>query len=326
LGLRDECPRNGRADEKAEIKIFVKPEHPVKIAIVGDVHNLWETADAIALHHLGVDLVLFVGDFGNEDIEIVDRIASLDLPKAAIFGNHDAWYTASDWGRSKCPYDRDREDRVQEQIDLLGASYVGYGKLDFPQFNLSIVGARPFSWGGSVWKYHSFHQERFGVDGFESSTAKIVAAGMDAKSDRLIIIGHNGPTGLGEEPEAICGKDWGEPMLGGDYGDPDLAAAISQLRTMGKSIPLVAFGHMHHKLRHRKDRLRQAHTIGPEGIFYLNAARCPRILSTVERTVRNFSIVTIDAAGIIQAGLVWTTENHQIGHEEIYWHRDYGTF
>ncbi len=290
----------------------------MKIAIVGDVHDQWEPADEIALKQLGVDLVLFVGDFGNEAVELVARLAALDLPKAAILGNHDAWYTASDWGRSKRPYDPQVEDRVQQQIDLLGASCVGYGKLDLPQFNLSVVGSRPFSWGGPQWKYSDFYEARYGIDSFAASTQRIVDNGRQASGKTLIIIGHNGPTGLGEEPESICGKDWGEPMLGGDYGDPDLAAAISMLKAEGKSIPLVAFGHMHHKLRHTKERLRQPLVAHPDTL-YLNAARCPRILSTIERTVRNFSLVTMVDGKITQAGLVWMTESAQIGLEEVYW-------
>ncbi len=289
----------------------------VKIAIVGDVHDEWEDADAIALQHLGVDLVLFVGDFGNEAVELVGRIASLDLPKAAIFGNHDAWYTASDWGRSKRPYDPLTEDRVQQQVDLLGTSYVGYGKLDLPQFDLSIVGSRPFSWGGSEWKYSDFYEDRYGVDSFAASTQRIVEVANTATCNQLIIIGHNGPTGLGEDPESICGKDWGEP-IGGDYGDPDLAAAISVLQAQGKSIPLVAFGHMHHKLRHTKERLRQP-LVAVDSTIYLNAARCPRVFSTIERTVRNFSLVSIDDGKVTKAGLVWTTEDRQVGLEEVYY-------
>jgi uncharacterized protein (TIGR04168 family) len=296
------------------------PTQPIKIAIVGDVHDQWENADEIALQHLGVDLVLFVGDFGNEAVELVGRIASLNLPKAAIFGNHDAWYTASDWGRSESPYDPLVEDRVQQQTNLLGDSCVGYGKLDFPQFNLSIVGSRPFSWGGPQWKYSDFYEARFGVDSFATSTQRIVKMANDATCEHLIMIGHNGPTGLGEDPESICGKDWGEP-IGGDYGDPDLAAAISMLQAQGKSIPLVTFGHMHHKLRHTKERLRQPIVVQPNGTVYLNAARCPRILSTIERTVRNFSLITIVEGKVVQAGLVWMTEDFQVGLEEVYWSR-----
>src|SRR4028118_2276564 len=110
----------------------------IKIAVVGDVHDCWEPEDGEALKHLGVDLVLFVGDFGNESVSVVQAIASLDIPKAAVFGNHDAWYTATEWGRNKCPYDRRKEDWVQEQIDLLGTADVGYGKLDFPEFKLTV--------------------------------------------------------------------------------------------------------------------------------------------------------------------------------------------
>jgi uncharacterized protein (TIGR04168 family) len=298
----------------------IPTQTPIKIAIVGDVHEQWDERDRDALHRLAVDLVLFVGDFGNEDLEVVSRIAAVDLPKAVVLGNHDAWYTASDWGRSKCPYDRDTEDRVRQQIDLLGDCFVGYGRVDFPQFDLSIVGARPFSWGGSRWKYDAFYASRFGVTDFETSAAKICAAATAKTTNRTIIIGHNGPTGLGEEPEAICGKDWGE-ILGGDYGDPDLAMAIAQLEAEEQPPLMVAFGHMHHKLRHTKERLRQPLVVGDTGIIYLNAARCPRVFATPERTVRNFSIVTLDDRGIQQAGLVWLTEQHEIGHEEIYWQR-----
>jgi uncharacterized protein (TIGR04168 family) len=301
------------------LTMLENPTKPIRIAIVGDVHDQWETADEIALQHLDVDLVLFVGDFGNEAVELVGKIASLDMPKAAIFGNHDAWYTASDWGRKKSPYDPLVEDRVQQQTNLLGTSCIGYGKLDFPQLNLSIIGSRPFSWGGSQWKYSDFYEARFGIDGFAASTQRIVEMGKNATCDQIIIIGHNGPTGLGEEPESICGKDWGE-SLGGDYGDPDLEQAISILQAQGKSIPLVTFGHMHHKLRHTKECLRTPIIVHPETV-YLNAARCPRILSTIERTLRNFSLVTMIHGKVAQAGLVWMTEDFQVGLEEIYWKR-----
>ncbi|MGL5077838.1 MAG: metallophosphoesterase, partial [Waterburya sp.] len=110
----------------------------ITIAVVGDVHNLWSYEDEIALEHLGVDLVLFVGDFGNEAVEIVRQIASVKLPKAVILGNHDAWYTASSWGRQKAPYNQAKEDRVQQQLDLLGKDHVGFSGQNFPQLNLSV--------------------------------------------------------------------------------------------------------------------------------------------------------------------------------------------
>ena len=289
-------------------------EKPTRIAVVGDIHDQWEADDGIALQQLGVDLVLFVGDFGNESVEIVRAIAALDIPKAAIFGNHDAWYTATDWGRKKSPYDHEEEDWVQEQLDLLGETHVGYGKLDFPALNLTVVGSRPFSWGGEVWKNAHFYQERFGVRNFEESTARIVAAASSAAKETVIFIGHNGPVGLGDRAEDPCGKDW-QP-LGGDFGDPDFTEAIAQTRASGKTIPLVTFGHMHHKLRHTQQQLRTA-LHATEGTVYLNAASVPRIIQTGSERRRNFSIVSLQAGVVSQISLIWVGKDFSVASEQI---------
>jgi uncharacterized protein (TIGR04168 family) len=294
-------------------------ERPIKIAVVGDVHDQWEEDDAIALKYLGVDLVLFVGDFGNESVEVVKAIASLDIPKAAVFGNHDAWYTATDWGRKKCPYDRRTEDWVQEQMDLLGTADVGYGKLDFPELNLTVVGSRPFSWGGPEWKYRQFYQERFGVSSLAQSRDRILAAARNADTDTVIFLGHNGPTGLGSRPEDPCGKDW-QP-LGGDFGDLDLEAAIAQTKHLGKSIPLVTFGHMHHQLRHTKQHLRKSVVTSPDGTVYLNAASVPRIVQHGLVRQRNFSLVTLQAGVVSQVSLVWVGGDFAIVSEQILYQR-----
>lgn len=290
-------------------------EQPIKIAVVGDIHDQWEADDGIALHALGVDLVLFVGDFGNESVEVVRTIAALDIPLAAVLGNHDAWYTATDWGRKKCPYDRKKEDWVQEQLDLLGETHVGYGKLDFPALNLTVVGSRPFSWGGEVWKNAEFYKERFGVRSFEESTARIVAAANITAYETVIFLGHNGPVGLGDRPEDPCGKDW-QP-IGGDFGDPDFTEAIAQTRASGKTIPLVTFGHMHHKLRHTQQRLRTPIYASLQGTVYLNAASVPRIIYNGSERRRNFSIVTLQAGVVSQISLVWVGKEFTVASEQI---------
>ena len=287
----------------------------IKIAIVGDIHDRWEIADEIALQLLGVDLVLFVGDFGNESVQVVREIAAVKLPKAAVFGNHDAWYSASDWGKQKCPYDRQKEDWVQDQIDLLKETHVGYSKLDFPELQLTVVGSRPFSWGGDVWKNAEFYKERFGVTSFAESTAKIVAAAETAAYDTVIFLGHNGPVGLGSNADDPCGKDW-QP-LGGDYGDPDLTDAIALTRKLGKTIPLVTFGHMHHDLRYTKQHLRKTFAISSEGTMYLNAARVPRIVQTPQGDkLRNFSLVYLQGGVVTQASLVWMGKDFTVVSEE----------
>jgi uncharacterized protein (TIGR04168 family) len=293
--------------------------NPVKIAVVGDVHALWEDEDAIALKHLGVDLVLFVGDFGNESVDVVRRIACIDLPNAAILGNHDAWYTASDWGRKRCPYDRNKEDWVQQQLDLLGEAHVGYGYLDFPNLKLSVVGSRPFSWGGEVWKNEQFYQERYGVTNFEESIDRIVAAAKSAAYETIVFLGHNGPVGLGARPEDPCGRDW-QP-LGGDYGDPDFAEAIAQTKAMGKEIPLVTFGHMHHNLRHTKQHLRTAISTSSEGTVYLNSASVPRIIQTESDRLRNFSLVSLESGIVSQVSLVWVGKDYTVVSEQLLYRR-----
>lgn len=289
-------------------------DKPIKIAVVGDIHDQWEEADGLALKHLGVDLVLFVGDFGNESVPVVREIASLDLPKAAIMGNHDAWYTATDWGRSKCPYNRQEEDWVQQQLDLLGETHVGYSKLDFPSLDLTVVGSRPFSWGGPQWKYSDFYR-RFDVAGFEASTNRIVAAAKSSACETVIFLGHNGPTGLGDLPEDPCGKDWNP--IGGDFGDPDFEAAIAQTQALGKQVALVTFGHMHHTLRHTKQRLRRGVHVSSEGTVYLNAASVPRIVQTENDRRRNFSIVSLSNGVVSEITLVWVSQDFSIASEEV---------
>jgi len=308
-GLRD---RSHMAKQMNEAKV-------IKIAVVGDVHDQWEAEDGEALLRLGVDLVLFVGDFGNESVEVVRAIAQLDIPKAAVFGNHDAWYTATDWGRSQCPYDRTQQNRVKQQLDLMGEAHVGYGKRDFPELGVTVVGSRPFTWGGSEWKYADFYSEWFGVESFEESARLIAGAAADADCENVIFLGHTGPTGLGEAPEDPCGRDW--KPLGGDWGDPDFAVAIDKTRNSGKQVPLVTFGHMHHKLRHIKKELRKSLSVSAEGTVYLNAASVPRIVDREFSKLRNFSIVLLEAGVVSEVSLVWVGGDFVVEREQILYRR-----
>ncbi len=280
-------------------------QNALTLAVVGDIHDQWSEADGLALHRLGVDGVLFVGDFGNEAVKVVRQVAALDLPKAVILGNHDAWYSATPWGQKKSPYNRQQEDWVSQQIETLGDCHVGYSYLDWPQFGLSVVGGRPFSWGGSDWTNAPFYAERYGVHHTQDSIDRICQAVNQAAYDDLIFLSHSGPKGLGNAPEDPCGRDW--KPLGGDFGDPDLTAAIAYAKDQGKSVPLVAFGHMHHTLRHRKDQLRrQAHW--DNATLYLNAARVPRWQQQDGHPQRHFALVTLQAKQVVHACQVWVDD------------------
>lgn len=289
----------------------------IKIAVVGDVHDQWETEDGEALQHLGVDLALFVGDFGNESVGVVRSIASLEIPKAVILGNHDAWYSASEWGRKRCPYNRQQEDRVQAQLDLLGETHVGYGKLDFPNLNLTVVGSRPFSWGGDTWKNADFYEQRYGITSFRDSTYRIVEAASSAAYDTIVFLGHNGPFGLGDRPEDPCGRDW-EP-IGEDFGDVDFADAIAKTKQLGKTIPLVTFGHMHHHLRHTREVLRTPVCTSPDGTVYVNSASVPRIVQNGNEKRRNFSLVLLEGGVVSEVSLVWVNKEYAIVSKQIFY-------
>lgn len=296
---------------------------PIKIAVIGDVHDQWDQLDAPALHSLGVDLVLFVGDFGNESVEVVRSIAQLTLPKAAILGNHDAWFTATDWGRKRSPYDHAHEDRVQQQLDLLGVAHVGYGQLDFPDLQLSVVGSRPFSWGGADWKNEAFYQDRFGVANFAESVERIVTSARQTNFETVLFVGHNGPSGLGDLPEDPCGKDW-QP-IGGDHGDPDFELAIAQTQQLGKVVPLVTFGHMHHTLRHTKKQRRVVYRRPASGTVYLNAACTPRIQHTERDILRNFSLVTLRSGQVENINLVWLNQTLAVVSQQTLYERQAAT-
>ncbi|MGK7942089.1 MAG: TIGR04168 family protein [Crocosphaera sp.] len=297
--------------------MIINQKQVITIAVVGDVHNQWEEVDNYVLERLKIDLVLFVGDFGNESVPIVRTITELALPKAVIMGNHDAWYTASAWGRKQCPYNRRKEDWLQDQLDLLGDLHLGYGNLDFPQFNLSVVGSRPYSWGGPEWKNKEFLRDRYQVSNFTESTAKIVSAVQQTSQKNIIFLGHNGPAGLGENPEAICGKDW-QP-LGGDHGDPDFAHAIEKTYDLGKQVPLVTFGHMHHRLRHTRSQLRTRVVKNEQGTVYLNAATVPRIIEQNGEKLRNFSLVSFEDNQVTHIRLVWVNnEGGIVSQESLY--------
>lgn len=294
----------------------IEPRTTITIAVVGDVHESWDEHEEAILQKLGVDLVLFVGDFGNEAVDIVRQISNVRLPKAVIMGNHDAWYTATPWGRSKCPYDRKQEDWVQQQLDLLGNAHVGYGYLDFPAFDLTVVGSRPFSWGGSQWKYKRFYRDRCQVKNFRESTEAILASVNAAAHNTIIFLGHCGPYGLGDRPEDPCGKDWGRGQIGGDYGDPDFTDAIAHTQMMGKNVPLVAFGHMHHDLRHRTDCERIKAVMNEDKTLYLNAASVPRIRPGNSDRLHYFSLVRLEQGKVTQASGVWVSPNMDVQQNE----------
>ncbi|XP_024366334.1 uncharacterized protein [Physcomitrium patens] len=294
----------------------------VRIAIVGDVHDDWHPVkDSKALHLLKPDVVLFTGDFGNENVDLVRDVSKLDFPKAAILGNHDCWETVSPFA----PYmdKSDSEiDKVQEQLELLGDVHVGFGRLDFPALRLSVVGGRPFSMGGE--RIHSAYNPfaallgpRFGVHSFRESAQRMVENAKKAPPDSsLVFLAHNGPRGLGSKVHDICGRDWVE--RGGDHGDPDFEEAIAKVKQEGIRVPLVVFGHMHQQLQRGNPLKRTMLLVGPDKTIYLNAAVVPRVRGIMDPglttlTQRHFVLVEFQDKEVESIHEVWVTVGEDDG-------------
>ena len=199
---------------------------------------------------------------------------------------------------------------VAEQLRLLGSSHVGFSWRSFEDEDdgigggavggsspfAAVVGGRPFSQGGPDFRrVDQFYREMYDVEDFEASAEK-VAKGLreaaahlsekkkssgttDDKGTALVLIAHNGPSGLGGLKHDICGADFLED--GGDWGDPDLEEALRRVRgeeeeeatatavTATSTSPspssaspcLVAFGHMHRSLRHASSSYKERNAV-----------------------------------------------------------------
>lgn len=246
------------------------------ILVVGDVHKEWRTADTEFLERKTQDLTLFVGDLGDEDVDMVRTIANIGVRKAVMLGNHDAWRSFSE---------KRITPNLQESLEILGEDHLAYDLTEWPEAQMSIVGARPFSWGGPSLRSPEVYSELYDVRSHRESAERIVEVARQAQHRDIIILAHNGPTGLSMETHDIWGKDFGKSPRG-DWGDEDLELAIDHIKSLGIRVRLVIAGHMHHRLitprgAFRTRFLRHGNTV------YINAAVVPR-----HRCLSNGSVVS----------------------------------
>lgn len=236
------------------------------LVAIGDLHGRWRPADQAYLERAQPDLALFVGDLSDtEEAAMVEKIAAVDVPKAVILGNHDAWRSIRD---------RKVTGELHRSLHALGSSNLHYEVRDVPAAQVSVVGARPFSYGGEVLRGEEVYDELYGVRDFEASAERILRAAQRAQHLDLVLLAHNGPTGLGAAPADLCGKDFGKP--GGDWGDRDLELAIDLIEGWGFRVRAVVSGHMHHKLLHPRGAERRRF-VRRNGTLFVNCAVVPRI-------------------------------------------------
>jgi uncharacterized protein (TIGR04168 family) len=272
-----------------------------EILIVGDVHGLWRPEDAAFIENGNQDLTLFVGDLGDEDVELVRSIAALKVPKAIILGNHDAWRSFSNKGAT---------DQLRQSIQALGSDHLAYSVRELPEAGLSLIGARPFSWGGMDLRSAEVYGEFFGVHTPEESADRIVRAAQEAQHRDVVILAHNGPYGLSSDPSGIYGKDFGR-RPGGDWGDRDLAWALPRIADLGLRVQAVIAGHMHDRL-HRQIGGFRRRFVRMGGISFINPAVVPRIRPHDGTELRHFARTTWVRGELHAIEEIWLDSHNEI--------------
>jgi uncharacterized protein (TIGR04168 family) len=275
----------------------------LQLAIAGDLHDQWDGRDEELLARIAPDGLLVVGDLSNGQERIPRALSQLRLPVACVLGNHD------------CGHDPTGES-LRRQLRLLGDRHCGWGLRELRPPGLAVVGGRPATAGGG---YHLSKavQAVYGAVELEESVDRIHAAAAAADpSLPLVVLAHCGPAGLGSSATDPCGRDWKLPSC--DWGDQDLTLAIERIRR-DRPVPLVVFGHMHHRLRRGGERT--TFFRDRRGTIYLNAACAPRHGVDVRgRPLRHLSWVQLSCAGAVeQASHRWYGLDGTLLYEQVLW-------
>ncbi len=195
-------------------------------------------------------------------------------------------------------------EKLLKQIKILQDKFCGWNLKVFNN-QVNILGARPCSSGGGYF----LSREMKGVYGplsEEESIKKIINCAMDSREDLpLLVIAHSGPSGLGSEPNSICGKDWKPPAM--DWGDRDLSFAISEIQKE-RYLDLVVFGHTHNELKRNLGR-RKMFLLDRRGTAYLNCAVVPRYKrNEYGEIIINFSWIEFENKKLSHISERWYSE------------------
>ncbi len=217
-----------------------------------------------------------------------------------ILGNHDR-------GKDKTG------ETLLKQMKILKDKYCAW---DLKIFNnkINILFGRPCSSGGGYYLSKEV-LAIYGPINEDESVKKIINSSKKAKNDLpLLLISHTGPSGLGSDPNSICGKDWKIPSS--DWGDRDLSTAITKMQKE-RFVDLVVFGHMHNKLN-RNLGSRKMFITDRKGTSYLNTAIVPRYKKNDSGKISiNFSWVEFKDNKLSHVSQRWFSNNGDIEKEKI---------
>jgi len=282
----------------------------VRLAVIGDVHHHWDAQDVALLDAAGYDLIVFVGDLAGlrlrGTLAVARAIATLTSPVLVVPGNHDAPNAMQLLGEmlhSRALIrlaDRDTGGRRDAIAAALGeGTLAGYSRHPLVD-GLELIAARPHSMGGPTLSFAPYLSRRYGVESMEDSAQRLIALVDASPAQNLLFVGHNGPTGLGARRDSIWGCDFKADE--GDFGDPDLRAAIDHARATGRRVVGVVAGHMHRRLRGGG---RRTERVEEDGVLYVNAARVPRIWSEGGVQRRHHVALTWDGDRLDAQEVIW---------------------
>ncbi|TGL46490.1 hypothetical protein EHQ61_17230 [Leptospira wolffii] len=294
----------------------------IRIALVGDIHGFWTMVDTEYFGRSSYGSIFFTGDLGNNRPgnanRIAKEIAKIPKPKYLIPGNHDS------------------TSFFQLAVELFGFS-PKLGNLSFPlhflrwkkflhdlgdirvcRYNLfsessdySLLGARPLSMGGRL-NFIPFLKYFHGIGTMEESSQRLLSLLEDSDSQKdLLVLAHNGPSGLGARAKDIWGCDFRKEE--GDFGDGDLGDFILESVLRNRAPKVVVAGHMHHSSRKGKQKTR-VWKKRKDGILYVNPARVPRIFTDPNGNIWHHHVALVRRNGIWDADAIFLKN----GREEVF--------
>ncbi|MGB5809915.1 MAG: metallophosphoesterase [Polyangiales bacterium] len=255
------------------------------IGVIGDVHLFWDGQDVEFFNHSGYDLLLFVGDIAAytqiRGLHVARSIRTLRIPALCIPGNHDGLHAlqlgaeiAPGAHRLRHAFCRGQDWRCRALGLALGdVDLVAFARrrLDLAGLPINLVVGRPHSIGGRRVACERYLTTKFGVDSLDASSARIKALVDEGDDSPIVVLAHNGPSGLGDRADSIWGCDFRKQEE--DWGDRDLEEAIGYAKSQGRRVLATVAGHMHRRTKKGKNRPGQ---IVNDGTLYINAAEVPR--------------------------------------------------
>jgi uncharacterized protein (TIGR04168 family) len=262
-------------------------EH-AQLALVGDLHSWWRDADTEYFNDSAYELLLFTGDLGSSGpqngVAVARSLARLARPTLVMMGNNDA----AEYSRitAELCYRRGRERLLLDRPSMLpGEMAVRACGLSSHRFrvaglDLTVIAGRPFAMGNSELSFPEALRATYGVKAANDCTEQLKALVDGAETEHLVFLAHNGPSGCGAEPDAPWGRDFHPDA--GDWGDSDLAEAVTHARASGRRVLAVVAGHMHWSL---KTGGKRRWLVEQDGTLYINAARVPRIVRRQDQLI-----------------------------------------